>query len=159
MLREPVRLGNEESWIEARPAARPGLWLNYRLDYGRNSPIGRQSLTLLVTPDSFRKELAPARTFVLEGEAAWLRRQGLGTRTTPADLLVFGPNGPIDNPLRFADECVRHKALDVVGDLALAGCDLHGQITAHRSGHRLNAELVHALLLTGELVGSRRRSA
>jgi UDP-3-O-acyl-N-acetylglucosamine deacetylase len=62
------------------------------------------------------------------------------------DLLVFDSNGPIDNPLRFRDECVRHKTLDLIGDLALAGCDLIGRFTAYRSGHQLNAELVEAVL-------------
>jgi hypothetical protein len=64
---------------------------------------------------------------------------------TSRDLLVFDERGPVDNPLRFADECVRHKTLDLVGDLALAGCDLIGHVVAHCSGHRLNAELVAAL--------------
>ena len=61
--------------------------------------------------------------------------------------------------LRFKDECVRHKTLDLIGDLALAGCDVAGQITAHRSGHRLNADLVRALLSEGEVVEPLRKSA
>ncbi len=61
--------------------------------------------------------------------------------------------------MRFRDECVRHKALDLVGDLALAGCDLVGHFVAHRSGHRLNAELVRVLLTEGEMVYGRRKSA
>ena len=75
-----------------------------------------------------------------------MRRQGLGTHVTCRDLLVFDPQGPIDNPLRFPDECVRHKAMDMVGDLALGGCDLIGHFIAHCIGHRLNAELVQAVL-------------
>ena len=63
------------------------------------------------------------------------------------DLLIFDADGPIGNALRFPDECVRHKILDMVGDFALAGCDLAGHFTACRSGHRLNAELVQAMLL------------
>ena len=66
------------------------------------------------------------------------------------DLLVFDTDGPIDNELRFADECVRHKVLDMVGDLSLAGCDLIGNFVAHCSGHKLNAELVQAVLQQGE---------
>jgi UDP-3-O-acyl-N-acetylglucosamine deacetylase len=92
-------------------------------------------------------------------EAEWLRAQGIGGRATAADLLVFDDLGPIENELRYEDECVRHKMLDLVGDLALAGCDLVGRIVAHRSGHRLNAELVRALLSEGELIVGRRRSA
>jgi UDP-3-O-acyl-N-acetylglucosamine deacetylase len=75
------------------------------------------------------------------------------------NLLVFDKDGPVDNELRYRDECVRHKALDLVGDLALAGCDLVGHFIAHRSGHRLNAELVRALLIEEEVVEGRRRSA
>jgi UDP-3-O-[3-hydroxymyristoyl] N-acetylglucosamine deacetylase/3-hydroxyacyl-[acyl-carrier-protein] dehydratase len=61
-------------------------------------------------------------------------------------LLVFGPDGPINNDLRFPDECVRHKILDMVGDLALSGVELVGSVVAHRSGHQHNAALVRALL-------------
>ena len=63
------------------------------------------------------------------------------------------------NQLRFADECVRHKTLDLVGDLALAGCDIQGRITAFRSGHRLNAELIQELLLQDQFVRQRCRVA
>ena len=119
----------------------------YQLDYGPENPIGRQTFELAsLTPTTFRAELAASRTFVLRAEAEAFRQQGLGQRTTYQDLLVFGPTGPIDNTLRFADECARHKMLDVVGDLALAGCDLAGSVTARRSGHRLNAALCESLL-------------
>lgn len=159
IVREVTRLGDEESWVEAQPSTRPGMSLKFRLDYGRDNPIGRQTMQLDVTPDAFRHELAPSRTFLLKHEAEWLHSQGIGTRTTTKDLLIFDEVGPIDNTLRFRDECVRHKALDLVGDLALAGCDLVGHFVAHRSGHRLNAELVRALLTEGEMVRARRRSA
>ncbi len=144
-IAEPIRLSGADTWIEARPATSPGLAVEYSLDYGAG-PIGRQRLALHVDSATFVRELATARTFVLEEEAAWLRGQGLGTRVTYQDLLVFGPDGPLQNTLRFEDECVRHKTLDLIGDLALAGCDLQGQVVAYRSGHRLNAELVAALL-------------
>ena len=92
-------------------------------------------------------------------EAAALRTRGLGQRVTYQDLLVFSPHGPIDNQLRFPDECVRHKLLDMVGDLALAGCDLVGRFVAYRSGHRLNAELVRAILDQGEAQQGLKRCA
>jgi UDP-3-O-[3-hydroxymyristoyl] N-acetylglucosamine deacetylase len=158
-VREVTRLGNDESWVEARPATSGGLSVKFHLDYGSTTAIGRQTLTLPVTPDSFRRELAPARTFMLKSEADWLLAQGLGTRATLKDLLVFDAEGPIDNELRFRDECVRHKTLDLVGDLALAGCDLVGHFVAFRSGHRLNAEMVRVLLTEGDMVGGFRRSA
>jgi UDP-3-O-acyl-N-acetylglucosamine deacetylase len=90
-------------------------------------------------------DLAGCRTFLLEAEAAEFRRQGLGARLTPADLLVFGRRGPIDNRLRYANEPARHKVLDLIGDLSLLGCDLCGHIVAYRSGHPLNVELVRGL--------------
>jgi UDP-3-O-acyl-N-acetylglucosamine deacetylase len=121
--------------------------------------VGRQSLEISLSPESFRNDLAPSRTFVFQQEAAALLACGLGTRVTHQDLLVLGPEGPIDNQLRFADECVRHKLLDMVGDLALAGCDLLGRFVAYRSGHRLNAELVRAILDQGEAQQSLKRCA
>jgi UDP-3-O-acyl N-acetylglucosamine deacetylase len=158
-VRDTTRLGSDDCWIEAQPSTAPGLSLKFRIDYGRDTAIGRQTFSLDVTPQTFRRELAPARTFMLKDEADWLQSQGLGTRATSRDLLVFDNNGPIDNELRFRDECVRHKALDLLGDFALAGCDMNGQFVAHRSGHRLNAEMVRALLSEGELIGGWRRSA
>ena len=159
VVRNITRLGDDESWVEARPTASGAMSVKFRLDYGSGNAIGRQTLQLLVTPDSFRRELAPCRTFVLQQEAEWLVSRGLGKRATHQNLLVFDKDGPVENELRFRDECVRHKTLDLVGDLALAGCDLVGHFIAHRSGHRLNAELVRALLNEEEIIESRRRSA
>ncbi len=159
LVREVTRLGNEESWVEARPSVSGGLSLKFHLDYGPGNAIGRQTLTLPITPDSFRRELAPSRTFMLKAEADWLLAQGLGHRASLQDLLVFDAEGPIENELRFRDECVRHKALDLVGDLSLAGCDMAAHIIAYRSGHRLNAELVRVLLTEGDMVGGFKRSA
>lgn len=158
VVTETTRVGDDDAWVSAVPA-REGLHIRYRLDYGSRTPIGRQTFDLRVTPDLFATQLAPARTFILKQEADWLRARGLCERATHQDLLVFGENGPIGNELRFPDECVRHKALDLVGDLALAGCELVGQITAHRSGHRLNAELVRALLAEGQLLEPYRKTA
>jgi UDP-3-O-acyl N-acetylglucosamine deacetylase len=159
VVRNVTRLGDDDSWVEARPGSNGGMSVKFRLDYGSGNAIGRQTLQLPVTPESFRRELAPSRTFVLQEEAEWLVSRGLGKRATYQNVLVFDKNGPVENDLRFRDECVRHKALDLVGDLALAGCDLVGHFIAHRSGHRLNAELVRALLNEEEIVESRRRSA
>lgn len=159
VVREITRIGDDDSWIEVRPATHGGLSVRYRLDYGNDNAIGRQTLEMKITPDSFRRELAPSRTFMLKAEADWLLKQGLGTRVSPKDLLIFDDQGPIDNRLRYSDECVRHKVLDLVGDLALAGCDVVGHVIAHRTGHRLNAEIVKILLAEGEMVQQRRRSA
>jgi UDP-3-O-acyl N-acetylglucosamine deacetylase len=146
VITETVRVGDHDSWVQASPERTGGLSLRYHLDYGTNSPIGQQAIELTLAPQSFCRELAAARTFILQQEAEWLRRQGLGERVTWGDLLVFDDQGLVGNELRFHDECVRHKTLDLVGDLALAGCDIGGRVVAYRSGHRLNAELVQTLL-------------
>ncbi len=121
------------------------LRVSYVLDYGCWTPLCRQSHTLRVTPESFINEIAPCRTFLLESEAHELRRQGLGKQTRVTDLVVFGPRGPIENTLRFANEPARHKILDLLGDLSLLGQDVRGHLVAYRSGHPLNVELVQAL--------------
>lgn len=128
--------------VRGCPAPDGKLHISYTLDYGADSPIGRQQCSVVVTPETFIAEIAFARTFLLEHEARALLAQGYGKRTTARDLLLFGKQGVIDNTLRCADECARHKILDCIGDLALAGCDLGGCIDAHRSGHQLNAEFV-----------------
>jgi UDP-3-O-acyl N-acetylglucosamine deacetylase len=144
VVREPCRVADGDAWIEALPPVHPGLSVEYELDYGPG-PIGRQTLAIRVTPDTYRTELAAARTFIMEADAAQLRAQGLAGRVTLRDLVVFGADGPIDNPLRWPDECVRHKVLDLVGDLALAGRPIHAHVRACRSGHRLNAMLAARL--------------
>lgn len=141
-----VRVEQDGSWIEARPHDLQSLVVEYRLDYGAQSPIPQQTARLELTPDAFSRELAGCRTFLLKEEADVLLARGLGRRASVKDLLVYGPEGPIDNTLRFPDECSRHKALDMVGDLALAGCDLVANVVAYRSGHQLNARLVANLL-------------
>ena len=72
---------------------------------------------------------------------------GVAQHVTYRDLVVFGESGPIQNTLRFPDECSRHKLLDVIGDLALCGVRLHGTVIARRSGHNLNGKLAEQLRL------------
>jgi len=140
-----LRVGDDEAWIEILPPRFPGLSIDYVLDYGAG-PIGRQEFSIEVTPDSYRRELAAARTFITIEEADRLQASGLGLDVSMQDLVVFGADGPIENRLRWPDECVRHKMLDLVGDLALAGRPIHGHVRAYRSGHRLNAALAARLL-------------
>lgn len=115
--------------------------MEYHLDYGPGSPIPRQSVSLELNEKVFRSELAPCRTFLLRAEADAMLAAGVGRRVTPDNLLVIDRGGPLHNALRFEDEFARHKAVDVVGDLALVGEQMVGHIVAYRSGHRLNAEL------------------
>lgn len=144
------KMSVEDDGSRASAAIQPhygtGLVITYHLDYGSRSPIPPQTRTVKVTPEEFVKEICFARTFILESEVVALRAQGYGARTTTQDLLVYGPDGVIDNQLRRPDECVRHKILDCIGDLALLGCDVRGHITAWRSGHRMNQRLAEEIL-------------
>ena len=135
VIDRPVAVREGAAVLAAHPGDGEALVLGYHLDYGRKSPIGSQSFFLDVSPESFRDELATSRTFLLEAEAHALRQAGIGSRATASDLLIFGEGGVIDNELRYPDECVRHKILDMLGDLALLDKDLSGHIVAHRSGH------------------------
>lgn len=145
-ITEPVRIQMGESWIEASPVTDNRFHVEFQLDYPNDPIIGHQLADLIVTPTTFRTELAACRTFVLEREADAMIKQGLGTHVTPKDLLLFGKYGPVDNRLRFENECARHKALDLVGDLALTGYEVIGQIKAYRSSHQLNAALASELV-------------
>jgi len=146
----PVRVADGDgpgaAWAELAPtASRTGLDASFTIDFP-STAIGRQSFALRVTPESFRGELSEARTFALAEEVAALRMAGLARGGSLANAVVV--DGPLVlNPggLRRPDEFVRHKLLDAVGDLALAGAPLRGRFTGHRSGHRLNNRLLRAL--------------
>jgi UDP-3-O-acyl N-acetylglucosamine deacetylase len=127
------------------PGDGESLRITYTLDYGLGSPIDRQSHTQIATPERFASDVSGCRTFLLESEAHELRQQGLGANLSLADLLVFGPRGPIENSLRYANEPARHKVLDIIGDLALLGVDLCGHLVAYRSGHPLNVRLARTI--------------
>ena len=158
-IQEEIGVEFEGSWIKAIPGSNASpMQLRYELEYDA-AVIGKQEIDLDLTPRSFVTELASARTFLLDVEAEWLRSQGLGRNVSFSDLLVFGPEGVIDNELRFENECVRHKALDVVGDLAVAGFDIAGRIIAHKSGHQLNGLFVRKLVETFTASRSTRMSA
>jgi UDP-3-O-acyl N-acetylglucosamine deacetylase len=155
VVEQTVRVGASDAWIEAQPARSAGLSVTFELDYGPDTAIGRQSYAVDVTPDAFRQEIAACRTFIPQEAANSILSQGIGQRVTTRDLLIFGPHGPIDNKLRFPEECARHKLLDVVGDLALTGCEIIGHVVAYRSGHHLHAELAKRLLEQAEAPSER----
>lgn len=143
-VQREIRVGEGDSWIMAEPAT-GGMELEYQLSY-ECPAIGSQVFNAQINPLNFQNQIAYARTFVLRHEAEQLQKQGLGERVSYQDIIVFDDRGPIDNPLRYADECARHKMLDMVGDFSLARADLVGKFTASRSGHRLNSQMVFALL-------------
>ena len=148
VIDDVIRVVDGDMELIALPPMSPDadtMEIFYDLNYGDQSPIGRQMYSLRVDPERFITQIAPARTFVLEREAQALRQAGLGAHLTYQDVVVYGENGPIENVLRFADECVRHKILDLIGDLMLAGRFIIGRIHAKQSGHALNHALARAL--------------
>src|SRR5579863_7198373 len=110
-------------------------------------PIGKQSIEMEVTPERYAAELAPARTFGFEHELDQLRQMGLIRGASLDSALCFTRQG-VMNPggLRFPDECCRHKALDLIGDLALIGKPLLGHVIAERAGHAMHTALVAKIM-------------
>ncbi len=145
VITEPICITAGDASIYALPYADDGLNITYDLDYGGHTGIDRQILSYRLTPESFEKNLAPARTFLLEVEAKQFQARGMGTHVGPRDLLVINSDGPIKNSYRFPNECVRHKIVDLIGDLALVGRAVKGRIVAYKSGHTLNQRLVRKL--------------
>ncbi len=144
-ISEVITVREGDAMIAALPGEKEELSILYDLDYSQHGAIGRQVLAVTLTADDFIRQLAPARTFLLESEAQMLRESGYGRHLTYKDILVLNERGPIENKLRFADECVRHKVVDLIGDLALLGRKLRGRIVCYKSGHSLNQALVKKL--------------
>ena len=110
-------------------------------------PIGKQSISMEVTPERYAAQLSPARTFGFEHELDQLRQMGLIRGASLESAVCFTRDG-VMNPegLRFADECCRHKALDLIGDLALIGRPLLGHVIAERAGHAMHTALVAKIM-------------
>jgi len=144
-ITEAITVREADAMIAALPGEKAELSILYDLDYSQHGAIGRQVLAITLDTDEFIRQLAPARTFLLESEAQMLRESGYGRHLTYKDILVLNEQGPIENELRFADECVRHKVVDLIGDLALLGRKLQGRIVCYKSGHSLNQALVKKL--------------
>jgi UDP-3-O-[3-hydroxymyristoyl] N-acetylglucosamine deacetylase len=150
-VRRPVRVTAGDAYAELRPLARatrtiqPVLEMDLSIDFAV-AAIGRQSCSLRLTPDSFRHQLAEARTFALAPEVAQLHAAGFGLGGSLANAVVVdGANVLNPGGLRMDNEFANHKLLDAVGDMALAGGLLHGRFITHRGGHDLNNRLLRAL--------------
>ena len=146
VLGEAVFVSDGPASIAALPSDQPGLTVLFELDYPDTPGLAPQVLSFTSDPAGYMRELARARTFLLESEAQQCQQQGIGRHLTPADILVIGDKGkPIKNRFRYPDELVRHKIADLLGDLALLGRPLQARIVAHRAGHALAHKLVRKL--------------
>ncbi|HYI11082.1 MAG TPA: UDP-3-O-acyl-N-acetylglucosamine deacetylase [Thermoanaerobaculia bacterium] len=142
-LREPVELVEGDKSIRMVPSSR--LVIKYKIDF--NHPvIGKESFQFDFGHDSFLKKIAPARTFGFMRDVEKLRAAGLARGGSVENAVVLDDRGVVNGPLRFKDEFVRHKILDLVGDLALIGRPIAGEITAHKAGHAMHSRFVEKIL-------------
>ena len=152
---EPSILREDEAMLAVFPAGSDEFHALYELDYGhRGDRIPKQAFAFTLETEAFANEVASARTFSLAEEAAALQEQGLCSHLSPTDVLVIGEDGPVENAWRFENEPVRHKVLDLIGDLMLVGAPVCGHFVATRSGHALNRRMCRAIR---EQVDSRTR--
>ena len=143
----PIRVVDGDSVYEATPSSQLQLDVSIAFPHPL---IGEQAIALAVTPESFTRELASARTFGFVREVEALRASGLIQGASTANAVVLDADGLYDSILRWPDEFVRHKALDCVGDLALAGARVRGHIRAFRPSHKGTVLFVRELLRTAK---------
>jgi UDP-3-O-[3-hydroxymyristoyl] N-acetylglucosamine deacetylase/3-hydroxyacyl-[acyl-carrier-protein] dehydratase len=142
LLKEPIFVEEPGAAIVAVPAQE--FKISYTLNYD-HPLLKAQFLEINFNDNIFKNELAPARTFCLESEVAELQQQGLGRGANYENTLVVGENGVIKNKLRYPDEFIRHKILDLLGDLYILGVHLKAHVIALRSGHSLNLKLARKI--------------
>ena len=138
--RREIRRGDKS--ITVQPGR--GLTITYEIDFPHRA-IGHQSFTIEIAPEAYASRIAPARTFGFLHEIDYLRERGLARGGSLQNAIVLDDKNILSGPLRFPDEFVRHKVLDLVGDLALLGRPVEGRIHARKAGHALHAELVREL--------------
>jgi UDP-3-O-[3-hydroxymyristoyl] N-acetylglucosamine deacetylase len=139
----PIALSRGDKRIAVYPSDHFKVTYSIAFDH----PLLRhQSRTMRITADAFVEEIAPARTFGFLNEVEMLRQQGLALGGSLENAIVIGDTGVLNNALRFEDEFVRHKILDVIGDLSLIGHPIVGHVVAHRGGHALHTAFAAQVL-------------
>ena len=139
---QPLEVRDGDKFIGVYPGS--GYRIQYRIDFP--APIGRQETSIDLAAETYGTFIAPARTFGYKADETKLRDMGLIRGASPENAIVLGPKGPENGPLRFSDEYVRHKVLDLIGDLALAGRRIEGLVVAERAGHAMHTALVSQLM-------------
>ncbi len=138
----PVEVRDGDKFIGVYPGT--GYTINYSIEFP--APVGRQCAIIDLAAETYGTCIAPARTFGYRALEEQMRQMGLIRGASPENIIVLGPKGPENGPLRFDDEYVRHKILDLIGDLALAGHRIEGHVVAERAGHAMHTALVSRLL-------------
>lgn len=147
VIRRAIRLQQGQNWAELLPDE--SRRITVRIDFDAQV-IGTQTISIDITPSTFRREIAPARTFGFLSDVEKLRAVGLARGGSVENCIVLDDEKVANGDLRFDDEFVRHKVLDLVGDLVLLGRPLSGRITASRAGHALHSKFVSELLRKAE---------
>jgi UDP-3-O-[3-hydroxymyristoyl] N-acetylglucosamine deacetylase len=137
-----VEVREGDKFIGVYPGA--GYSIQYAIDFP--APIGHQRASVDLAAETYGTSIAPARTFGYKADEKRLRDMGLIRGAGPENAIILGACGPENGPLRFEDEYVRHKVLDLIGDLALAGRRLEGHVVAMRAGHAMHTALVARLI-------------
>lgn len=140
---EPISLSRGDKRIAIYPSDHFKVTYSIAFDHPM---LRHQSRTIRINEESFVEEIAPARTFGFLKEVEMLRQQGLALGGSLENAIVIGDTGVLNNGLRFDDEFVRHKILDVIGDLALTGYPIIGHVVAHRGGHALHTAFAAKVL-------------
>ena len=142
-IENPIEIVDGDKSIRITPANR--LILKYKIDFDHPS-IGKETFHFDFEHDNFLRKIAPARTFGFMRDVEKLRAAGLARGCSVENCIVLDDKGVVNGALRFKDEFVRHKILDLLGDLALVGRPIVGEITAHRAGHALHSKFVGEIL-------------
>ncbi len=138
----PVEVREGDKFIGVYPG--DGYRIHYAIDFP--APIGHQRASVDLAAETYGTSIAPARTFGYKADEQKLRDMGLIRGASPENAIILSARGPVNGPLRFPDEYVRHKVLDLIGDLALAGRRIEGHVVAERAGHAMHTALVSRLL-------------
>jgi UDP-3-O-[3-hydroxymyristoyl] N-acetylglucosamine deacetylase len=155
VVREPVRVGDEGRWLEIYPSET--FRISYTLD-NRHPVIGLQTASVAITEESFVEQIAAARTYGFLKDVPMMRQNGLARGGSLDNAIVVGKRIVLNDSLRFADEFVRHKILDVVGDLGLIGRPVLGHVVGRNAGHALNHQFAAAIQQAAS-AGRRRATA
>jgi UDP-3-O-[3-hydroxymyristoyl] N-acetylglucosamine deacetylase len=139
---KPVEVREGDKFIGVYPGS--GYTIDYTIEFP--APIGRQSTSIDLAAETYGALIAAARTFGYKADEQRLRDMGLIRGANEENAIILGKHGPENGPLRFGDEYVRHKVLDLIGDLALAGHRIEGRVVAERAGHAMHTALVSRLM-------------
>lgn len=163
IVRKSVEYSEGDKYIRISPHRK--LKISYLIDFP-NHFIGRQTYSITVNKNNFKKKIAPARTFCLLHEVEFLKKNGLAKGGSLDNAVVVADDRILNGGLRFDDEFVRHKVLDVIGDLFLLGKPVQGHVEVHKGGHDLHTKLLQQILsrpdsysITGEPLRDRRLAA